>query len=636
VFCSSIFNDKHIYLCISFDFIEKTQVGEMTDQQQQPTSPRELTPAEKEEARLLKHVERKYQPKATTAPTKKGPAEWRKKQEEEAKRMLEEKKKAEEEKKKREEELRQRLEEERKQAEQQRQEQYLKDKASTEETPPPPRPAVAQGTVEETSIVADSGLAAKGEKAKKEAMRLAKMMGGQAVQEVKPLLSPARNYPVPDKPQYGTKFELDLWSEMNRVRSNPEEFVPILQVMAKRFDALIYDDVEQNVKRPTKEGAAAVEEAIKFLQSQKPMGMEGWLKMSDGLSRSCLDLVAKQGPNGDLGSTESKDEAAQRLSAYGEFSGKCTQSVAYTTLPPRDIVIQWIIDDGNKERTDRATLFDPSVKFVGIASGPHKVTKRMVAAAFAEAYTSKEVLAERAREAKEAEANETVTRTASFQIGELTETPDGKAYKTEVDKIEGTADTLKLMLIERNTMLHLQQVIKTGNKTNEWNQKFGLPFPFAASDISAEYSHSQGKLTIYLKKPGAEIDDTQEHTVTTFTVPADPHTEETKVTVKPEQRPDCILFKCVPSKFETEVKVVISGKRLAFHTTHSFDDKDESGEAVVRTIKSTQTFTLPWAVSLDLISFVPVQNEGQHVKVMKPLPLQVSETPVEIYIKPLP
>lgn len=99
---------------------------------------------------------------------------------------------------------------------------------------------------------------------------------------------------------------------------------------------------------------------------------------------------------------------------------------------------------------------------------------------------------------------------------------------------------------------------------------------------------------------------------------------------------DSILFKCVPSKYDTEVKVVISGKRLAFHTTHSFDDKDESGEAVVRTIKSTQTFTLPWAVSLDLISFVPVQNEGQHVKVMKPLPLQVSETPVEIYIKPLP
>jgi hypothetical protein len=48
----------------------------MTDQQQQATSPRELTPAEKEEARLLKHVERKYQPKPTTTVPKKGPAEW--------------------------------------------------------------------------------------------------------------------------------------------------------------------------------------------------------------------------------------------------------------------------------------------------------------------------------------------------------------------------------------------------------------------------------------------------------------------------------------------------------------------------------------------------------------------------------
>lgn len=50
---------------------------EMTDQpqQQQPTSPRELTSAEKEELRLLKHVDRKYQPKTAAAP-KKGPAEW--------------------------------------------------------------------------------------------------------------------------------------------------------------------------------------------------------------------------------------------------------------------------------------------------------------------------------------------------------------------------------------------------------------------------------------------------------------------------------------------------------------------------------------------------------------------------------
>jgi hypothetical protein len=71
--------------------------------------------------------------------------------------MMEEKKKAEEEKRKRAEELQQKLEEERKQAEQQRQEQYQRDKASTEEHTPA-RSAVAQGTIEETSIVAGMSL----------------------------------------------------------------------------------------------------------------------------------------------------------------------------------------------------------------------------------------------------------------------------------------------------------------------------------------------------------------------------------------------------------------------------------------------------------------------------------------------
>jgi len=239
------------------------------------------------------------------------------------------------------------------------------------------------------------------------------------------------------------------------------------------------------------------------------------------------------------------------------------------------------------------------------------------------------------KQQREVEEQPQVSRTSQFQIGQMLETPDGKAYQVIVDKIQGLVDTLKLTLIDKSTMLHLEQVIKTGNKTHESHQKFGLPFAFPSKDISAEFSHSAGKLTIFLLKPQV-IGDDQEHVVTTFIIPANSATQESKVAIKPEQRNDCILFKCVSSKYDTEVKVIISGKKLAFHNSHSFDDKDETGEAVVRTIKSTQTFTLPWSVSMDLITIIPAGNDGHQVKVMKPASVQVSETPINIYIKPLP
>jgi hypothetical protein len=589
---------------------------------------RELTPLEKEEQRLLKHVNKTggTTPRGPVTPRSASQPDWKKKQEEDEKKRQQEKVQQEEEKKKRyEEERKKQIEAEK----QKPQPQAVNTTVATQSQQQAPRsPSVVTESV-------DAGLAHSDERAKKEAARMAKMMGGPAVQhQDKPLASP-RNYPLPDKAQIGTKFELDLWSEINRARGAPQEFISTLQGMLKRFTDKAYHDNETGATLQTQEGAAAVEEALKFLQHQKPSGMEGWLKVAEGLSKSCQELVAKQGPKGEMGATESEQEATKRLQAHGQFQGKCLQAVAYTALAPREIVVHWLIDDGAPSRPNRNALFDHGVKFVGVASGPHTTARRMVAAVFAEDYTAADQAPRTTSHGNTAaQAEENVTRNpAQFQIGTLNESPDGKSYHVKVSNLQGTVDCLKLQLIEKNTMLHLTQTLTAGNKVTESHQKFGLPFAFPAADVSAEYSHSAGTLTIFLKKP--HVTDDKEHTVSTFIVSANASTSESKVNIQPEQRPDCILFKCVPSKHNTEIKLVIAGKKLAFHCTHSFDDVDETGEAVVRTLKSTQTFTLPWAVSLDLITLIPSETEPQ-VKVMKPLPVQVSTTPVDVAIKALP
>jgi uncharacterized protein YkwD len=39
----------------------------------------------------------------------------------------------------------------------------------------------------------------------------------------------------------------------------------------------------------------------------------------------------------------------------------------------KDVVINWIVDDGVPKRVHRLNLLNPDLKHVGIASGSHKV-----------------------------------------------------------------------------------------------------------------------------------------------------------------------------------------------------------------------------------------------------------------------
>lgn len=51
-----------------------------------------------------------------------------------------------------------------------------------------------------------------------------------------------------------------------------------------------------------------------------------------------------------------------------------------------EILLDWVIDDGQPARPNRQTIFNPDFQAVGIASGPHSKAKRITAAIFAHSY----------------------------------------------------------------------------------------------------------------------------------------------------------------------------------------------------------------------------------------------------------
>jgi hypothetical protein len=95
-----------------------------------------------------------------------------------------------------------------------------------------------------------------------------------------------------------------------------------------------------NNVRKTVEGVEAVDEAIAFLQKQRPLSQ---LTLSPGLSNSCRDLCLLGATGKDLNTVESQSEAETRLAKYGNFSGRLFQNISLGNLPPKEVVASWII-----------------------------------------------------------------------------------------------------------------------------------------------------------------------------------------------------------------------------------------------------------------------------------------------------
>ena len=112
--------------------------------------------------------------------------------------------------------------------------------------------------------------------------------------------------------------ELDrqIFELANRLRGDPRSFIPYLQEMLGRFDG---DSLRQPGKTTlrTKEGPAAVNEAIEYLNRAEPVRMLRW---NAELGKAARDHVVDIGPKG-LVQHESSDgtPVKERLKRYGKI-----------------------------------------------------------------------------------------------------------------------------------------------------------------------------------------------------------------------------------------------------------------------------------------------------------------------------
>ncbi|MDM7914222.1 MAG: CAP domain-containing protein, partial [Candidatus Eisenbacteria bacterium] len=178
-------------------------------------------------------------------------------------------------------------------------------------------------------------------------------------------------------------FQTGILREVNFARTRPADYADLVEQWERYFDG----DV---LRRPghlpvvTREGAAAVRGAVRFLREVHPVSP---VRLSEGMSWAAVDHVLDQGPRAAVGHEGSDgSQSWDRMERYGEWSGSAGEDIWYGRGNPRDVVIALIVDDGVPARGHRQNLFDPDFRVIGVGCGTHAYYDSMCVLTFAGGY----------------------------------------------------------------------------------------------------------------------------------------------------------------------------------------------------------------------------------------------------------
>ena len=157
-------------------------------------------------------------------------------------------------------------------------------------------------------------------------------------------------------PAVASAADLDeaVLAEMNYARAHPAEYAREL----RRAPDGAFEQEEPG----------AVEEAIDFLERQKPLPA---LKGDRRLDAAARAHARRQGPSGDVGHGPAGGLGG-RLRENGVYAGLSAENISYGYDDARQIVRQLIIDSGVAGRGHRRNIFGPAYSAAGVACGAHR------------------------------------------------------------------------------------------------------------------------------------------------------------------------------------------------------------------------------------------------------------------------
>jgi uncharacterized protein YkwD len=185
--------------------------------------------------------------------------------------------------------------------------------------------------------------------------------------------------------QLAPAFDRALLDEHNAARTDPAGYAAHLEALLPYFEGSILRRPGSRAGLQTNEGSTAVREAIRALRQQAPLPPLEW---ADGLALAARDHVRDQGPSGATGHDGTDGSSMDgRVRRYGAWNGTAAENIDYGSANARDVLISLIVDDGVPSRGHRRNIFNPNLRVMGGACGPHTRYRRMCVLDYAGEFT---------------------------------------------------------------------------------------------------------------------------------------------------------------------------------------------------------------------------------------------------------
>lgn len=176
------------------------------------------------------------------------------------------------------------------------------------------------------------------------------------------------------QPPAAQSLEEQVLAGINEARTDPAAYAARLKEYRGHFDGNVVLLPGSEVGLRTREGVAAVDEAIAFLGRQAPMLP---LRSSPELAEAARELAAAQSLSGTMGHAGAPGGDAKARIKKRKGSGFMAEALSYGAKDAAGVVRQLIVDDGAPGRPNRKILFDKRYMRAGIACGAHLAARSM-------------------------------------------------------------------------------------------------------------------------------------------------------------------------------------------------------------------------------------------------------------------
>ena len=176
----------------------------------------------------------------------------------------------------------------------------------------------------------------------------------------------------------GPGFAQKVIEEVNKIRLNPKTYSNKIRGYLSCFQG----NVLRIPKQPglmTNEGPTAYREAADFLLSLPKLQP---LTPDSALTSAAQEMAQELGHYQEFEQMDQIDREGI-IDKYGHYEGQFGESTDFGSLSPEMVVVNLLVDDGNKSRSNRKMLFKETYRKIGCGCVPHNTYKSVTVIMYA-------------------------------------------------------------------------------------------------------------------------------------------------------------------------------------------------------------------------------------------------------------